>query len=335
MMIIKKFEDFLLVREEWEKLWSKNTEKSIYQSVEYIDVLWKNFIPYRMLLRATPVFFTFYENDKIIMILPLLKKWCKREYTLFGYKSGCGYLDAIYGHGMNIKKMEECFKILIEQEDISSIYMPHVREKTILGQYIEKKGLKCRMSPATVIHLPDTYQEYLLGLSKHTRQNIRTSYNRMEKDGKKFQFIVEQTDKLSKKNRNELLDLYVTRQLKHYKRSGGILYKQFAKYIDIGTLAQKYLGEKEQTFCLTIDGKVAAYFDAFIEQGGLIIPRLAIVESFNRYSPGIVLLNEAIKYIFEKGNVSYIDLTHGDEKYKSVMGGAIENCVEGYLKADN
>lgn len=29
MMIIKKFEDFLLVREEWEKLWSKNTEKSI------------------------------------------------------------------------------------------------------------------------------------------------------------------------------------------------------------------------------------------------------------------------------------------------------------------
>ena len=60
MMIIKKFEDFLLVREEWEKLWSKNTEKSIYQSVEYIDVLWKNFIPYRMLLRATPVFFTFY-----------------------------------------------------------------------------------------------------------------------------------------------------------------------------------------------------------------------------------------------------------------------------------
>ena len=66
--------------------------------------------------------------------------------------------------------MEECFKILIEQEDISSIYMPHVREKTILGQYIEKKGLKCRMSPATVIHLPDTYQEYLLGLSKHTRQ---------------------------------------------------------------------------------------------------------------------------------------------------------------------
>ena len=43
MMIIKKFEDFLLVREEWEKLWSKNTEKSIYQSVEYIDVLWKNF----------------------------------------------------------------------------------------------------------------------------------------------------------------------------------------------------------------------------------------------------------------------------------------------------
>ena len=52
-----------------------------------------------------------------------------------------------------------------------------------------------------------------------------------------------------------------------------------------------------------IDGKVAAYFDAFIEQEGLVIPRLAIVESFNRYSPGIVLLNEAIKYIFEKGNV--------------------------------
>ena len=105
-------------------------------------------------------------------------------------------------------------------------------KKQFLGQYIEKKGLKCRMSPATVIHLPDTYQEYLLGLSKHTRQNIRTSYNRMEKDGKKFQFIVEQTDKLSKKNRNELLDLYVTRQLKTLQKEvAEFLYKQFCKNI--------------------------------------------------------------------------------------------------------
>ena len=55
----------------------------------------------------------------------------------------------------------------------------------------------------------------------------------------------------------------------------------------------------------------------------ILVPRLAINGNFSRYSPGIILINETVKYIKnEMNNVNVFDLSKGAEQYKFVMGGS-------------
>lgn len=64
----------------------------------------------------------------------------------------------------------------------------------------------------------------------------------------------------------------------------------------------------------------------------LIVPRLAINDHFRRYSPGMILLNEAIKHSYDHTNIKEIDLSRGVDKYKLNMGGVIYSNYNFYLK---
>ena len=49
--------------------------------------------------------------------------------------------------------------------------------------------------------------------------------------------------------------------------------------------------------------------------------RLAINEELDYYSPGRILMNELIKYLFEKTDIEVLDMSRGDERYKKDFGG--------------
>ena len=51
------------------------------------------------------------------------------------------------------------------------------------------------------------------------------------------------------------------------------------------------------------------------------IPRLAINDKFAFFSPGMILVNEAIKYMMGNTDIKIFNLCRGDEKYKYDMGG--------------
>lgn len=329
----KKFENI-------ENIWAgllKNKNATIYQSPEYVKMICKNFFPYKFILRETIEFYVFFENEKPIMILPLFKKWFKNSYVLFGYKAGCGYLDAIYSNAMDIKKMGECFAALKEQFSISEIEMYYVKESSVLGEYISKTKQEVIKTNCTTIFLPNAFDEYQASLSKNVRQNIRTAYNRLNKKEKKYSLEIFNSAELTKNLREQLLGLYIERQMKHYKKGGGLFFKLFVKFVDVGTKIPNEIPNKTKTFLLKIDGKVAAYFDAIYDKDEqtITIPRLAIDEMFSWFSPGIILLNESIKKLLKEGTVKKIDLTHGDERYKLAMGGVVSACLKTVLKIGN
>ena len=58
----------------------------------------------------------------------------------------------------------------------------------------------------------------------------------------------------------------------------------------------------------------------------LLVPRLAIDTAFSFYSPGVLLVNSAIKYISEVGVIKTLDLMQGKETYKFQAGGKIHQC---------
>ncbi|PIK21234.1 GNAT family N-acetyltransferase [Prevotella intermedia] len=72
-----------------------------------------------------------------------------------------------------------------------------------------------------------------------------------------------------------------------------------------------------------IDGQLSAFMSGFKDQNNttLIIPRLSINNDFLFYSPGLMLVNETIKYLYNQSTIRELDLSQGTEKYKFDMGG--------------
>lgn len=329
MITVVRMNSFFEIEKEWDKLYKKNLKLSSYQSICYMKELWKNLLLYRFILRVNPIFYLFKKDENVIFILPLYKKWFSNQYTLYGFKTGVGYLDAIYADEITIEDISRCFDALKRYIKNATIHFEHVKENTKLGQWIKGNGGKISVEGCTEIHLPDTYAEYYTSLSKHMKQNIRTAYNRLNKDGGIYKFEVISYPEMPKYISGELEHLYLERQILKYGKN--VLYNPFVKYIDLGTKIHKSNSIDIKAYILYINNELAAYYDGILTDETIVIPRLAMADKFERYSPGIILINESAKFLIGR-NVKVMDLTHGIEKYKLSMGGEIRHCVEMDLK---
>lgn len=323
MVSVSVTKDFMRVKDDWEKLYEKNPQLSFYQSLPMMSALWRNLLPYRLALRISPRFYVFKEDENTIMIFPLFKRWFSGIYTGYGYKAGLGYIDAVYPEDINVGTMSDCFYALKQNAGKMSIDLQHVKAGTAFGRWLQSNGGMVSEEGYTIIPFLEDYESYYSSLSKHMKQNIRTAYNRLKTDDGEYGFECVSYSKMHGLEK-ELQRLYIDRQMSKYNKSW--LYGFFVKYIDFGTKIQHEKDIDVRAFVLRINGKIAAYYDGIFSDRGIIVPRLAIAEGFDRYSPGVMLLNESIKFLIKEGKQS-IDLTHGTENYKLFMGGKIHQCV--------
>lgn len=75
---------------------------------------------------------------------------------------------------------------------------------------------------------------------------------------------------------------------------------------------------------LYINGSMAAFMSGLSGNDRLIIPRLSIDETLKRYSPGMLLVVESIKYLIKSTDIRVLDLSQGQEQYKYNLG-AVEH----------
>lgn len=178
------------------------------------------------------------------------------------------------------------------------------------------------------------YEMYFSSLGKHARQNLRTAYNRLHRDGKNgaFEFWSscglgqDLTSRWGRKVLAECMTVYRRRQLNRYHNSG-LVYRLMQTFCDVTTSALP--GENGFLTVERIDGRIAGFMVGFIDSrnSGLKVPRLAIEDVFSFYSPGLILLNETVKWLLSNSSLRQIDLCRGTEKYKFDMGGR-EYCTQ-------
>lgn len=77
---------------------------------------------------------------------------------------------------------------------------------------------------------------------------------------------------------------------------------------------------------------MAGFCSGYIDNDSFVIPRLSINDEFARYSPGYLLINEAIKWFSANSNIRIIDLSEGAEKYKLDLGGIVYKKVDYTIK---
>lgn len=183
-LLFKSLEE---VKEEWISLYDITPEVSPFLNYDAFVIAWKYFYPYYITGRCRPKVAQFVdEKRQTVALIPLIVRG--KTAQLFGYPNGFNESGVLY---KTPDIFPICFQLLHER--FSSIELVKVDERSPLSEF---RPTDCASVSNVAINFGVDYDAYFKTLSSSVRQNIRTSYNRLEKDGHTYELEVYANDRL-------------------------------------------------------------------------------------------------------------------------------------------
>ena len=310
------------LKEAWVKMeHNERVSPSMYLSfMQYVR--WQNY-----LLARIPVFY--YAEDEeheIVLIAPMSYSLVTRKYNTLGDIGQCGIADFLYHQKLSESEQKKAVLSLAEYIG-TGFRLSKIPSESITIAALEGISRTIAKRDNVIIHLEENYHDNIARLSRSVRQNLRTAYNRLERDGKSYRLEVHYGSMAdARKMRTEILDCYENRQLYSYSKKMKWLRFEYHK------IGMKYFrhdkfslfgNENSVQVALYIDGKVAGMYAGVLNhrKDCILVPRLAINMDYKFYSPGYVMLCESFKYFLSNTSIRNIDLSVGSEQYKLDLGG--------------
>lgn len=329
-MNFKCYNSIFSIKKYWNIINYSRDNLCVYQTYEFNKMLYisrRTSINNIISNNTKTIFIVGFDGDIPCCIAPLIINMNKQEVYLLGYGTNAGYLDFIYNkHIESFRIMEllkKCLKILPGYK----FKFTDLNETSELFLILKNINVKINNMECYAIKLEDSYNVYYRGLSKSTRQNIRTIYNRLDTDNMNYCLTIYSKEKaMSLSTLRKLNKIYRKRHSEWYKRESiktrNILneLKQMKRDIifqSIGKIPNTIVA------VMYINNEPASFFIGYKYDNLIIIPRLAIDTQYSRYTPGGLLLIEYIKEIYKYNLEFIIDLCRGNEHYKSVYGGKV------------
>lgn len=313
------------------QLYSGNIYLTPYQSWEYLNSTGKGFTarhPLNM-LGIKEKCFVLYEDDNPVAVAPLLVKKENGRNTIFlrGHFTGAGNLDFVYSCYFTYEHFAFFVQSITDSLDNSKWIIDRISEKSLTFEYWKRytSGLAAIESSEICVEIKTntSHDEWMKSLSKSVRQNVRTSYNRLNTDGKAIRVNIVYDSRIPERLFNEMVTVASKRAVEYDKHKQRWLWRIYYPLKKFDPLL-KFLRKYKHCFYATvhIDGQLAASLMGFrANDGRYIIPRLSYNSDFYRYSPGGILVNETMKSLCAKEKDVNLDLSRGDEKYKYDFGG--------------
>ena len=308
----------------WNRLYSANPSLSPYQSIDFIKQYLKTVkIGKRRAFLHNEILCVHLKNAEIICPLAVDKR--KKEVFLLGDFSSVGYCDLIYGPNMTDEQFDAVIDALKARYLGYTFRFNKVNENSMFYAYLCRRAEPLFPTECACVFLGDDDEVYYKSLSKHSRQNIRTAYNRLNRDSKKWElYIVSGNKRLTNKQKNAISSVYA-RRMKVKQGKEALPYPLLFAVQRFFNPISRALNRLSNQFhaLLYIDGELAACLSGFYNCDGsrIVIPHLAMNNDFDFYDPGIVLLRETAKYLCTEHPNTALDLSRGNEKYKYTMGG--------------
>lgn len=321
-------DNFFLIESEWKYL-EKGPDMTPYQSYAWYKMLNDCYVP-EDTSYYTSVYASIKKNNKTILIAPLwivkhtFKFVNKKGVYFLGREGWSDYLNFIYFEFDNYALLHLLHNVSLTFH-VNKFFFSELKCRGNTYTYltnamtlIEKKEEIC-----VALSLPKTEEEYRKKLSKNTRQNIRTAYNRLKKDGLQLRIEFDDLninrDKCYELREQRFLDrFHKISKLRRYKQK--IIYRlkyHFKPFIPIysfndGHFLSVYDGDELCSFFYYI-------YDCMHRQ--IFVLAAGLNTKYSKYSPGIISLIEFINYHIIEGDIDMIDFTRGDEAYKYALGG--------------
>jgi hypothetical protein len=177
------------IKKDWCNLYCSNATLSPYQSYEWNANLFRRIHFLRTeLLNNSYHFISYYRTDQqqATVIIPLVIPKSEQNIFIFGDYLKSGALNFIYSSDVNENDFFAIFNFLKKQYPKRTFRLFEIPDFSALGQFLyrHRDSFELFFERESVrSFLPTTVEELNQNLSKSVRQTIRTSYNRLKRDG--------------------------------------------------------------------------------------------------------------------------------------------------------
>lgn len=312
----------------WNTICSHRTETLPLHSFYYYKWLYYSFYANRFASRWRIVFYHLTDgiNDSIVPLAVNKKKKLVKGLSCFGRLD---YEDVISSTD-DSSFISECLKRVFQRYRGYSLHLININESSVLYDVLKTKA--SFLENCVSIDIPSGLEEYITSLSKHQRQNIRTAYNKLSKEG--FEVSLKHYDKGAN------IPYAIWRQCQYmYERRHDAQGGRFKIWLDRQKNPYTHILHSAKGWSIYVlfhNDVPISYMAGLLDedQGCYYVPRLCIDEAYYKYSPGILLIVETIKQTAGHG-LNQLDLMLGDEPYKTAMGGRIHKNYEVKCKVDD
>lgn len=261
----------------------------------------------------------------------------KGVFLLSNSSGESDYNDLIY---FNLKIQEQDIKYFINHilyrkkaQKISIDRMPENSPFFTMAMN-NNSQLSVKYTDCAHIDILDSYADYWASLSKSVRQNIRTAKNRLIKDNKKYTITYYISKKIPDDIANQLLNIYEERRIAKNNSKKKLRYilteiiRRYRKNSYNVVLNSMKLSNNNFAATISIDDNVAGYFYGLNDgRGKASIIHVSFNMDYRKYSPGMILLSDAMQHVHEERLLSCFDLATGNEKYKFDLKAKIHRTV--------
>lgn len=317
-----------------EMLYKNNNYLTPYQEYDFLNTVGigrKETSPF-CTVGYRPNTFVLYKDSSARAVFPLYINKQKRTIVLRGFFSIIGHLDFIYANSIEFADFEYALSFLAKQYPGYSLIIDRLSEKSLTCAYLFEKGFIKEEQKYTCVSIPfsNGYEKWFSGLKKSFKQDIRSGYNRLRTDGRRYMFKLNLFETPKAAVSKDILRLYSKRACEHSNIKSQLVSKVVQAVLRIIKKNNPFTIALENSAnyidgSFYIDDRMVAYCQALLSNDGrVIVPKLSIDLEYKRYNLGGLLISEMIKALSEKMDNDVcceLDLSRGDERYKYDYGG--------------
>ena len=316
MPVIREYNSIYHLKGTWTRLYEKSDTKSCFLQAFTPNKVYFNafkFDRHRFLLQPR---FIYASDDESEIIFPITVDKTHKRITEF---APLDYFDIISYRATPelVSAILSWLKLRYPRYDF---IFSRVSQDSILLRM--KELFPTELAECVSISFKfDSIDEYIASLSKHQRQNIRTAYNRLEREHIRIAIKRYDNDRFFPSGlKRACSDIYYRRSADKSPTSS--VFRQFYNRISKPVLQIMKKADNGVFYVLFLNDEPAAFMAGGFTKDNdcYTVPVFSSSNKHLRYSPGIVMICELAE-LFISERVSILDLAKGSEPYKYAMGG--------------
>ena len=314
---------FETLAQEWDDLLARAVNAPFFMRYSYQSIWWRHLGNDDLVLIAIRT-----DDGKLVGLAPLyrkLKESGQQELTFVGCVDVSDYLDLLVDKEYVDEVFEALLDVLTGEVEWDGLYLCSLSQRSIthshLADAMRARGWNVEVSQqdvCPVITLADTWDDYLTGIDKKQRHEIRRKERKIQREADTRWILVEAPDELDAAM-EEFISLHQssTKDKEDFWSDSLIA---FFKEVVIALAREGWL----KLYFIEVNGARAATMLCFDYNNEFLLYNSGFdPEQYGHLSPGNVLTAYTIQHAIELGRDRY-DFLRGDEVYKLRFGGEPE-----------